>query len=219
MNDLKKYFLNNTKKTIHKWMHYFEIYEKYFSKFRDTPVKFLEIGIGGGGSLQMWKDYFGKHAQIFGIDINKNCFYEEEQIVITIGSQEDRVFLRQFINDWSSFDIILDDGGHTMSQQIISLEELYPALNNGGVYMIEDIHTSYMSSHGGGFNNSNSCIEYCKKLVDQINKRTSLDIPHNIFSNDLTSLHFYEDIIVLDKNVRSNEKYAIKTGYSVPVNL
>lgn len=217
MSDLKKYFLNNKEKTIHKWMHYFEIYEKYFYKFKNTPIKFLEIGIGGGGSLQMWKDYFGKQAQIFGIDSNKNCFYEEDQIIISIGSQEDRNFLRQFINKNGRFDIILDDGGHTMNQQIVSLEELYPTLNEGGIYMIEDIHTSYMSSHGGGFNNPNSCIEYCKKIVDQVNKRTSLDIPNTVFSNDLLSLHFYEDIIVFNKDIRSKEKYAIKTGHSITV--
>ena len=206
MNDLENYFLNNPKKSIHKWTHYFSIYEYYFNRFRNKPIKFLEIGIDRGGSLQMWKEYFGKNVQIFGIDADKNCFYEEDQITIEIGSQQDRNFLRKFVEKHGTFDIILDDGGHTMKQQIVSLEELYPSLNNDGIYMIEDVHTSYISSYGGGLNNPNSFIEYCKKIVDQVNKRASQEIPDSIFSKDLVSLHFHEDIVVLHKNIKQQRR-------------
>jgi 23S rRNA U2552 (ribose-2'-O)-methylase RlmE/FtsJ len=96
MNDLQNYFLNNKGRVINKWEHYFDIYERYFKKFRDLPsVVILEIGVANGGSIEMWKNYFGPNAKIFGIDINPNCKnLEERQIEIFIGDQEDRIFLR-----------------------------------------------------------------------------------------------------------------------------
>ena len=60
---LHRYFLNNSDKTIFKWLHYLDIYEEVFSRFRGKPVTMLEIGVLGGGSLQMWKDYFGPQMQ------------------------------------------------------------------------------------------------------------------------------------------------------------
>lgn len=66
---LHKYFLNNADKRLHKWMHYFDIYERHFSRFRDKAPVMIEIGVFGGGSLSMWKAFFGKDARIIGIDI------------------------------------------------------------------------------------------------------------------------------------------------------
>ena len=80
-NDLLTYFENNKGRQIFKWMHYFDIYDRYFSKYRGTDVRFLEIGIFQGGSLQMWKDYFGPKAKIFGVDINARCKQFEEDLV------------------------------------------------------------------------------------------------------------------------------------------
>jgi cephalosporin hydroxylase len=95
-SDLEKYFRNNDKRLIQKWNHYFDIYEHHFSRFRNKEVVILEIGIFQGGSLQMWKDYFGPKAKIYGIDINPKCKdLEEENIKIFIGSQSDRKFLRE----------------------------------------------------------------------------------------------------------------------------
>jgi hypothetical protein len=55
-NDLLKYFENNPGNLIHKWMHYFEIYDRHFSRFRNKDVHIVEIGVFQGGSLQMWID-------------------------------------------------------------------------------------------------------------------------------------------------------------------
>ena len=59
MNDLRRYFDNNSGRVIHKWEHYFEIYDRHFNSFRNKEIVILEIGIFQGGSLQMWKNYFG----------------------------------------------------------------------------------------------------------------------------------------------------------------
>ena len=73
MNELEKYFFSNTGNLIHKWRHYFEIYDRHFSRYRGSDVHVLEIGAYQGGSLQMWKHYFGPSAQIYGVDINPEC--------------------------------------------------------------------------------------------------------------------------------------------------
>lgn len=95
-SDLEKYFRSNTKRLIHKCNNYFDIYERHFSRYRNKNVVLLEIGVSHGGSLQMWKNYFGENCKIYGIDIDPRCKeFEEENIEIFIGSQSDRKFLRE----------------------------------------------------------------------------------------------------------------------------
>src|SRR5688572_16048006 len=93
METLKEIFDSHKGRLIHKWDHYFEIYEKHFSRYRNSPVNILEIGVSHGGSLQMWRKYFGDHANIFGVDINPECKkFEDGKTKIYIGSQEDDQF-------------------------------------------------------------------------------------------------------------------------------
>jgi len=134
-----------------KWKHYFEIYDRHFSKYRGTDVHVVEFGVFHGGSLQMWKNYFGPQAKIYGIDINPHCKQlEEDRIEILIGDQEDRKFLQSVAEAIPRIDILIDDGGHTMKQQINTFEELFPRIEKNGVYLCEDLHTSYWREYGGG---------------------------------------------------------------------
>src|SRR4051812_30048572 len=120
-NFFEELFLANEDRLIHKWHHYFEIYERHFSKYRGKDITFLEIGIYHGGSLQFWTKYFGKGSKIYAIDINPECKkFENDQVKIFIGSQEDPVFLASVKAQIPQLDILLDDGGHTMRQQIVS---------------------------------------------------------------------------------------------------
>lgn len=203
-NPLELYFNNNQKHLIHKWVHYFAIYDHHFSRFRNTKVKVLEIGVSKGGSLQMWKDYFGKEAQIVGLDIDPDCkLLEEDQISIFIGDQANRNFLRDFVSLMGPFDIVIDDGGHTMTQQITSFEELYPHVSANGVYIVEDLHTSYWSEYGGGYKKDGTFVEYAKNLLDQLNAWHSKD--PRLCVNDITkttrSIHFYDSIIAFEKDM------------------
>jgi 23S rRNA U2552 (ribose-2'-O)-methylase RlmE/FtsJ len=155
MNDLEQYFYDNTGRLIHKWRHYFEIYDRHFARFRGTAVTLVEIGVFHGGSLQMWKHYFGPAATIVGVDIDPACkSMEEEQIKILIGDQADRNFLRTLAQTLPRIDIVLDDGGHFMQQQITTFEELFPRIDPNGVYLCEDLHTSYWKRYGGGYRKS-----------------------------------------------------------------
>ena len=214
MNDLEKYFNKNNQRLIHKWHHYFESYDNHFKRFRDKEIVILEIGVSQGGSLQMWKDYFGPKAKIYGIDIDPRCKqFEEENIEIFIGSQSDRKFLREVIKKIPKFDILIDDGGHSMKQQIVSFEELFNHIKEDGVYLCEDCHTSYWWNYGGGFNRKNSFIEYSKKWIDLLNayhsKTTRLKV--NDFTKSVKSIHYYDSIVVLEKN-KIEKPIATKTG-------
>ena len=118
MNDLERYFNENKGRLIHKWHHYFEIYDNHFKRFRDKEVVILEIGVSQGGSLQMWKNYFGPKAKIYGVDLNPKCKeLEEENIKIFIGSQSDAKFLRSIKDQIPAIDILIDDGGHPLSSR------------------------------------------------------------------------------------------------------
>ncbi|MGX2982829.1 hypothetical protein [Helicobacter sp. 23-1045] len=155
---LHNYFLNNKHEAIHKWYGYFDVYEKHFSRLRGRDVNILEIGIQNGGSTKMWKHYFGVNGakvNIYGVDIDPRCKkMEDENIKIFIGSQEDRGFWRSVKEQIPKVDILIDDGGHTMRQQIVTFEEMYPHIKHDGIYWCEDLHTSYWKAYGGGGQNA-----------------------------------------------------------------
>jgi len=163
-------FLTNNQRIIHKWTHYFPIYEAHFRRYRNRPLTFVEIGCGEGGSLQLWKCYFGPFAQIVGIDIlDQAKAFEEDQIAIRIGDQKDQQVLCQVLKEFGTPDIVLDDGSHRMADMTASFEYLYPRTAPGGIYMVEDLHTAYWDEYGGGTCREGSFIEFCKSLVDELN--------------------------------------------------
>ena len=206
LNDLEKYFLDKHPLTITKWWHYFEIYDRYFSKYRGKDITILEIGVFKGGSLHMWKEYFGPNAKIYGIDINPGCkVHESENVKIFIGSQSDPKFLKDVIDEIGPIDILIDDGGHTMEQQITSFDCLYHMIKDSGVYLCEDLHTSYWDNlhyqyhPGGGLNNPGSFIEMSKKLIDKLNHWHCKDIAKDHFTNHTYSMHYYDSVLVIEK--------------------
>ncbi len=214
MNDLERYFRQNNKRLIAKWKHYFDAYDRHFARFRNKEVVILEIGVSQGGSLQMWKEYFGNKAKIYGIDINPTCKeLEEDNIEIFIGSQADRNFLRSVKAKIPKLDILIDDGGHTMVQQIVSYEELFDHIKDDGVYLCEDLHTSYWLPYGGGYKRRGTFIEYSKTFIDHLNayhsEQKSLKV--NYFTRSVDSIHYYDSMIIIEK--RKKEKpYEEKTG-------
>ena len=144
-------FLTNEQRLIHKWKHYFPVYENHFTRFVNQDVVFVEIGCGEGGSLQMWKRFLGPHARIIGIDVRPECTaFEEDQIQIRIGDQSDKNFLQKIINEFGAPDIVLDDGSHIMSHIQSSFATLYPMLGRTGAYVVEDLHTAYWDEYEGG---------------------------------------------------------------------
>lgn len=215
MNDLEAYFLANTNKLIHKWQHYFDIYERHFARFRGKDVTLVEFGVSQGGSLQMWKHYFGDKVKIVGVDIDPRCKqFEEPQIEIIIGDQEDRNFLRSLREKIPKIDILIDDGGHTMKQQIHTFEELFPAIDSQGIYLCEDTHTSYWEEWQGGYKKEGSFIEYSKNFIDYINawhSQNTYQFQVSEFTQSVNSLHYYDSILVIEKKP-IEPPYHHKTG-------
>lgn len=201
-NPLRRYFVANTGRLIHKCDHYFDIYDRHFARFRGQAVRVLEIGVYHGGSLEMWRDYFGPQATIVGVDINPACqAFSGPGIEVVIGSQEDRSFLRSLKERFPAFDIIIDDGGHTMRQQIVTFEELYPHVKENGVFLAEDLCTSYWSDYGGGYGKPDTFIEYSKPLIDRLNAWHSKEsaLSPDEFTRTATSIHYYDSVLVIEK--------------------
>lgn len=128
---------------------YVEIYEMLFRPLRNKPIRLLEIGVFKGDSMRLLEAYFPA-AQIFGVDIVDRSQHNTARIKTLVADQGDREALARVIAmTGGEFDIILDDGGHRMDQQQISLGTLFPALKSGGLYIIEDIHTSFPDRYPG----------------------------------------------------------------------
>lgn len=214
MNELEHYFNHNPGRLIHKWHHYFDVYDRHFKKFKGKEIVVVEIGVFHGGSLQMWKNYFGPQAKIFGIDINPRvAALQEENIEIIIGSQSDRNFLRKLKNELPDIDILIDDGGHKMKQQIFTFEELFQKIKPDGVYVCEDLATSYHLGYGGGFKRRGSFIEFTKNLVDRLNAFHSDQKLFRVdaLTTSMDSLHYYDNILVIEKRNRAMPTVS-KTG-------
>lgn len=189
-----------------KWDPYFDVYEKHLSKFIGKSPKVLEIGVQNGGSVDMWQQYFGEGTSIVGIDIDPRCaeLQYSGDVEIIIGDQSSVTFWQNVLQKYKEFDIVIDDGGHSMQQQIVTLEQVYPHVNENGVFLIEDTHTSYMEPWGGQINKNTTFLHYMKQLTDYLNtehippgfisKKTK-----ELFKDTLNSITFYNSVVVLEK--------------------
>ena len=202
-NPLEEFFQNHDGWRVNKWLHYFEIYHRHFERFRGTKPVVVEFGVNQGGSLQMWRDYFGKGATIYGIDIDPRCKeLEERGTKILIGDQEDRDFLQSVIEETGPIDVLIEDGGHAFGQQIATFEVCYPAMSENGVFLIEDLHTSYWPRFGGGLRRRGTFMQYAKALTDQLNawhSRQPNRFKVDEFTRTTKSMHFYDSIVVFER--------------------
>ena len=195
-----------------KWWHYFDAYEEQFAALAersregrlDRPVRILEMGVWRGGSLELWRQYFGPEAVIFGIDIDEVILsLGIDSAEVRVGSQTDEAFLRTVVEEMGGVDVVIDDGSHQSKDVIASLRILFPLLADGGRYVIEDLHTSYWPTWGGGFRRRGSSIEALKELVDTLHapyyarshRRGDLGIERD----SLQSIQFYDSVAVLKK--------------------
>jgi len=182
-------------------------------------LNLLEIGTRWGGSIWAWREYF-PNAKIYGLDIDTDALkYSDGDPVngvkIYSGDQMDLDLLEKINEEAGGFDIIIDDGGHTMEQQITSFNFLFPKLHNNGIYVVEDMTTSYWPAFGGGLNREGTMIEYLKILIDKMNASfhnkyfkssykdeaeefQSTYEPDN-FDKSLMSIKFYEGIAFINK--------------------
>ncbi len=176
---------------------YYSAYDKHLVNYEGKDVRLLEIGIQGGGSLRMWKNCF-PNSEIVGIDIDPSCKeLDVSDAKVFIGDQTDKEFLEQF----RDFDIIIDDGGHTMHQQQTSFEVLFPLLKSGGLYVIEDLHTSFWREFADA---PISTTDYLYKLANGLNHAVANGSRlggRELLSNEykIESIHFHPSICFIYK--------------------
>jgi glycosyltransferase involved in cell wall biosynthesis len=210
------------------WHNYTRHYFKYFSHLREKKLRILEIGVGKGQSLRMWEEFF-PNAEIFGIDTDPSCLeLVSERTNIFIGDQTDEKFLRSFPKKvGGEFDIIIDDGGHFMDQQITSFRTLFPYLKARGIYVIEDLHTSYLKKYGDGFRKSNTTVEFLKDLIDEVNNRgksgcgdkakvcrANEEGEAGFFTKYIDSIHFFISICFIFKSDYDRSVDTSDSGFS-----
>lgn len=205
-NFFTEFVLRSGDRAVNKWVHYFEIYARELTRFRDRPVSFLEIGVFRGGSIPMWKAFFQAGSQLTFVDIDPECAqFEIPGTQVEIGSQADPVFLAELAQKYGPFDVVLDDGSHLNAHQIDSLQALWPHISEGGVYLVEDCHTSYWPGFGGGYRAPGSFVEHAKGLVDAIHSWYSEDaegFPLSPRASDLHSVRFYDSIVAFERCAR-----------------
>jgi len=204
MKSLREIYEDYDGHLLNKWEHYIDIYDHYFASFRGQDLVFLEIGVAHGGSLKMWREYFGEKATLIGVDVNPECKkFEGGNTKIFIGSQEDPVFLEQLKKEIPKADILLDDGGHTMKQQIVTFNHLFDHVKENGLYACEDMHTSYWDSYGGGLKRKGTFVEFSKNLVDYLHGWHAVGKDKEKMMSHLTKkmygLHFYDSILIVEK--------------------
>jgi hypothetical protein len=201
---LAEVFFGHRGRIVHKWVHYLEIYERHFAPYRNTPVKMLEIGVFKGGSLEMWREYFGETATIFGVDINSDCAgYVTAPTQVRIGSQDDPLFLKKVILEMGTPDIVLDDGSHIGCHQRKSFDTLFPLLKPGALYVIEDLHTSYWPEpYAGGYRRETTAIGHIKQMIDDMHAWYHNSPVTTPAKTDIGAIHLYDSIVVIEKKRR-----------------
>ena len=200
-----------------KHLNYFDVYDDLLNRFIDKEIIFVEIGVLNGGSLFMWRDYFGKKARIIGIDLNPDVKkFEEDGFETFIGNQEDPNFWKSFFKKIGPVDIVLDDGGHTNKQQIITVLNTANNIKDGGKLVIEDTHTSYLEKFGN--QSRYSFINFAKQIIDQVNYTFPFKKKKK-FKNTLDKyvygISFFESIVEFKINRKNcyENKYAKNRGH------
>jgi hypothetical protein len=189
-------FLRSQKRSI-KHSTYFAVYDHLFSKYIGKPITFVEIGVLDGGSLFMWRDFFGPQARIIGIELNPGAEkWRQDGFEIYIGSQSDPRFWADFFDTVGAIDVLLDDGGHTYEQQIKTVEFCLPHIKDQGLLVVEDTHTSYMKGFGiQGL----SLLNYAYAMADRVNHRFS-ELPSRKAERRVWGIRIYESFVVFEIN-------------------
>lgn len=200
-NDLFAHFLaRRGGHALDKWPHYFPIYERYLSRYRGTDVRLLEIGVYRGGGLDLLRAYLGPEAQLVGVDIDPvSVEMTSGRHTVLQADQLDSSSLAQIMRDHGPFDVIIDDGGHTMEQQITTAEALIPGMRPGSLYIVEDTHTSYWPEYGGGLSEPGTFIEWAKLRADDVHGyHWSQEIPPTPWTDLISAVHVHDSIVVFD---------------------
>ena len=189
-----------------KYDNYFIIYEELLKKYVGREVTIVEVGILNGGSLFMWRKFFGPKARIIGIDLNPDaCEWEKYGFEIYIGDQATDAFWTQLFYKIGKVDVLIDDGGHTNKQQVVTTHNAIQNINDGGILIIEDIHTNYFLEFGNPYRYS--FLNFAYRIIDSINSRFySLRQINPEYSSKVYNVSFFESIVAFQIDSRLCKK-------------
>lgn len=168
---LRQLYAEHRGKVSDKWESYLELYDRLFAAFRDQPVRLLEIGVQNGGSLEIWSRYFPDAIRLVGVDINDACarlVYDDPHVAVVVADANTDAAEKHIVSLAPSYDIIIDDGSHRSGDIVRSFARYFPRLEDGGLYVVEDLHCSYWAHFEGGLFNHDSAISFLKRLVDVV---------------------------------------------------
>uniref|UniRef100_A0A6C0BTC6 Methyltransferase domain-containing protein n=1 Tax=viral metagenome TaxID=1070528 RepID=A0A6C0BTC6_9ZZZZ len=222
MESIDECFLKYDTDKSSRFHNYSRQYEDLFLKFRDKPIKYLEIGVLNGGSINAAREIFKNAETILGLDINNECKkYENltKNMYVEIGDATNKQFISNIINKYGTFDVILDDGSHINRDMIKTFESFFPSLNDNGIYVIEDTIT-YKYKHYNDLSyptilnyifNYTKFLNQCRQsdsvngikdwCVDpfKINKKTQ-----NVFEQSIDKIEYGCSYIAVHKKIRTN---------------
>lgn len=212
--DFARKFYAHRGRKVAKWTPYLAAYETHLARFRQTDVGLFEIGVFEGGSLELWRDYLGADARILGIDIEPECANRvDPPNRVLIGSQADPDFLRSAAGELGRVDVVVDDGSHQAQHQMISFETLFPLVEPGGLYIIEDMHTSYWYAFEGGRGRPGTAVDLVRRLIDDMHGWHH-DATQSTPARDwVPAIHVYDSMVVIEKTRRDRPR-AVTSGAS-----
>lgn len=218
MKSLRTLYQEHQGKVSDKWSLYLDVYDRVFSPWRELPVTLIEIGVQNGGSLEIWPKFFANGVAFIGCDIDPKCAslkYEDPRASVIVGNINTAACAQSLQSRTRDCDIFIDDGSHTSRDIIISFVNYFQFVKPGGLYVIEDLHCSYWSSHEGGILCASSSMNFFKLLCDIINhEHWKLDVAvealmstffpgakcpgYSIFS-EIMGIRFYNSMCVIEK--------------------
>ena len=213
---MEQLFYAHDDRVAAKWHHYLALYDRHLEHFRSTPVRLLELGVLHGGSLQLWRKYFGELAVLHGIDIDERSAQAAEPgLVVHIGDASDAHLLESVIDEMGGVDVVIDDASHIGAHQVASFSTLWPRLSARGVYLCEDTHANYWPTFSGGYLETSSFIEYTKRLIDRMHawyvddERLDRD---ETFARECRGIHIYDSMVVFEKDTTRGEPFHTMVG-------
>jgi hypothetical protein len=213
-------------KVSDKWSIYLREYDRLFSPMRDKPISLLEIGIQNGGSLERWSTYFAHGQRFVGCDINPDCerlVYNDPRIHLIVGDANQSDTTARILTCAPRFDIVIEDGSHTSGDIVRAFANFFPHIEDGGLFIAEDLHCSYWKTFDGGLFHPYSSMAFFKRLADVINhehwgigiERTQLmrdfcdthklHLPEELLAS-IHSVEFINSICVIRKDQPENNQ-------------
>lgn len=169
---LETLYETHTGKVSDRWSIYLSEYNRLLADYRDKPIALLEIGVQNGGSLEVWSEFFPAARQLVGCDINPHCaqlVFENQRISVVVGDANSDAVQNAVLAHAPRLDIVIDDGSHRSSDIAKTFARYFPRIEDGGVFIAEDLHCSYWQEFEGGLFDPLSSIAFFKQLADVVN--------------------------------------------------